>query len=303
VWYERVVESYVDEGKLPFDLTCRSRRKRRRLSDDDGGAKSPMSYMAENSPVGPPSLLANSIKVLSRFIDPLPPDSPTSKARHLAASSTSSYTPTHGDTTSWLNAPEVKRFLSLDTRMAIMIHGVWNGSTSWKGIRDLAQGVDIPTHDVNQQNVPSPVEDAEDTDDWDASSSAPSESSVSIIGIATLPILDFSFCQFNTSFSSRQHRQLTIFLRSRAVRTTAEAISFAGSSLTLRQAVELLSSSVEGKNTRAGPPGWSKLKSVSFAGLKSGSVDELKVALLKLARYGSGLQVRCNLLLRTRLHS
>ncbi|KAJ9094067.1 hypothetical protein QFC21_006168 [Naganishia friedmannii] len=295
VWYERVVTSYVDEGKLPFELTCRSRRKRRRLREDDSTVFSQSSTIA-GPLVGPPSLLADSIKVLSRLIDPLPPDSTTSKMRRSAAASASSSTSLNEDTTSWLNIPDVKRLLTMDTRIAIMIHGVWHDSTSWKGIRDLAQGVDVSSKDdisphvSKHQEKDALIGDDEGTDDWDASSSASSDTTQSVASIATLPILDFSFCQFNPFLTSRQHRQVTTFLRSRAVRTTVGAISFAGSSLTLRQAVELLSSSVEGKKPRSGPLGWSRLKSVSFAGLQSGSVDELKVALLKLARYGSGLQ-------------
>ncbi|KAJ9091421.1 hypothetical protein QFC19_009131 [Naganishia cerealis] len=258
--------------------------------------------------VGPPSLLANSIKVLSRFMDPLAPTATTT--RDSAAPSASSQPPTSEESNSWLNSSDVKRLLAPDIRLGIMIHGVWEGSTRWKGVRDLAQGVDamyghqVPSHTAPHDETlqhESAEEDENDIDDWDASSSASSETLDSIIQpISPLPILDFSFSQFDDapgvhrlhgSTLSREYRQLARFLRSHSVRTTVEAISFAGSSLTLRQAVELLSSGVDGKNARVtNSMGWIKLRSVSLAGLKTGSVDELKVALLKLARYGSSLE-------------
>lgn len=245
LWCGEVVEGYAREEQMPFEV--QRRRRRRRDAENFAGSRTSR---------GPPSLVNTTLRLLSRYMDP---------------------PPTNNTETSWLASPDVKRYLGTQVRMAVMVHAVWEGWGTWRGVRDLAAGEDEGHRDA--EGVDGGKEEGED-DDWDAESSA-SEASPPI---ANLPILDFSFCQIDTAPSSRDQRHLSRYLATPTVRSSTEAISFAGTSLTPIQAVDLFSSA-PGKGGA-----WVKLKSVSLAGSR-GSEEEWKVALGKLARCAPGLEV------------
>jgi hypothetical protein len=253
LWCGDVVEEYVRDEQLPFDI---QRRRREREAEGSTGRKTSR---------GPPSLVNTTLRLLSRYMDP-PPSGQAGEA-------------------SWLASAEVKWYLDVQMRMAIMVHGVWEGWTTWRGVRDLAAVWDADTSGVKDREG---KEEQDEEDDWDAESSA----SETTPPVPNLPILDFSFCQLN---NARDQRHLSRFLSNPSVRSCVEAISFAGTSLSPLQAVDLLSG-VQGKTGA-----WVKLKSVSLAGLR-GSEEEWKVAIGKLARCAPGLEVSYRPLISGFLH-
>jgi hypothetical protein len=233
---------------MPFEV--QRRRRRRRDAEDFRGARTSR---------GPPSLVNTTLRLLSRYMDP-----PATSDRE----------------TSWLASTDVKRYLGTQVRMAILVHGVWERWTTWRGVRDLAAG------EENVDQVAGGDGGEKEDDDWDAASSA-SETASS--PVPHLSILDFSFCQINTA---RDLRHLARYLATPAVRSSTEAISFAGTSMSPIQAVDLLSST-QGKSGA-----WIKVKSVSLAGLRGGE-EEWKVAFGKLARCAPGLEVSSSVIRRT----
>lgn len=248
LWCGGVMDGYVREEQLPFDI--QQRRRRTRDAFDPTGTKTPR---------GPPSLVNTTLRLLSRYMD-ASPINPTGES-------------------SWLASTDVKRYLGDQARMAIMVHGVWEGWATWRGVRDLAAGSDEDGRKVEDL---SGKEEPEEEDDWDAESSISETASP----IPNLPILDLSFCQITTA---REHRHLSRYLSSSTVRASVEAISFAGTPLSPLQAIDLLSIA-HGKSGA-----WVKLKNVSLAGLR-GSEEEWKVGLGKLTRCAPGLEVsfRCD---------
>lgn len=248
LWCGEVVEGYVREEQMPNDV--QRRRRRRRDAEDFRGARTSR---------GPPSLVNTTLRLLSHYMDP-----PATSDRE----------------TSWLASADVKRYLGAQVRIAIMVHGVWEGWTTWRGVRDLAAG------EEDDDRVGGDAGGENEDDDWDATSSA-SETTSS--PVPNLPIQDFSFCRIDTI---RDQRHLSRYLATPAVRSSTEAISFAGTCVSPMQALDVLSSA-QGKSGA-----WIKLKSVSLAGLRGGE-EEWKVAFGKLARCASGLEVSSSVIRRT----
>lgn len=242
-WCREVVEGFVGVEKMPFEVQRRRREVPR--SHEHG--------LSDVAPLrGPPSLVNSTIRLLSRHMDAV-----------------------NSGETSWLTSPDVKQFLGTEVRMSVMLHAVWDGGTTWRGVRDMALGC-VVDHAQTEQ----PDDEEEAHEDWDASSS--SSSSEPPPTIPHLPLLDFSFASLPHP-GSRDHRALTRYLAAPDVRATVEAISVAGTSMGPREVVELLAKG-EGKT-------WGVLRSVSLAGVRGG-VEEWRVGLMKLARYAPGLEVR-----------
>lgn len=265
-WCDVVLEGFIGEDHLPWDLRRRAREGRYRLTSEDNRSVTGTKLPSGNESLGPRPLLDTSYEVLSRYMDPQDDDAP-----------------------SWLNSPDIKQFLGAKARMTIMANGVWYRHTTWRGVRDIAVGSD-PEGDEAEGEVSADDEPEE----WDAASStSDAQGSPFDLPVTHLPILDFSFIRPDPAPSSRHpstrttrdRRDLTRYLAHPTVRQSVRAISFAGSSLTFRQAVEMLA---EGKSN-AGP--WTQLENLSLAGLRSDTAEDLSVALGKLARCCSGLEV------------
>lgn len=182
----------------------------------------------------------------------------------------------HEDAPNWLADVDVKRFLGTSGRVSVMLHGVWRGYATWRGVRDCASG-----------NEGEGVLDDAQPGEWDADSGSETNGPVYAHPVEHLAILDFSFIRFKppaTSSTPRTpHRSLVRYLAEPTVRRSVRAISFAGADITLRQAVDLLA--VKRSST------WSQLESISLAGLRSDTAEDPGVALGKLARACPGLEV------------
>lgn len=252
-WCDFVLEGFIGADQLPWEL-----RRRRRIGEHDNGTENHPSIRSgsgKRETKGAPPLVDITYALLARYMDPV------------------------DDTPSWLASSDVKQFLGPRARMTIMVNGVWNRSTTWRGVRDLAVGDEAEERDE---------EGDEEPEEWDADSED-SERLAYDKPPSHLPILDFSFISLDSASttrpgsvrSSHERRALTRYLSTPTVRHSVEAISFAGASMTFRQAAEMM--------TGSGP--WSVLKALSLAGLREERGEDLIVALGKLARCCGGLEV------------
>jgi hypothetical protein len=133
-WCHFVLEEFIGVDQLPWEL-----RRRRRIGARDGIENQPStrSGSGKGETKGAPPLVDITYALLAQYMDPV------------------------DDTPSWLASPEVKQFLGPRARMTIMVNGVWNRSTTWRGVRDLAVGEEAEEGDEEGEEEP---------EEWDAGS-------------------------------------------------------------------------------------------------------------------------------------
>lgn len=249
-WCEVVLREFIGDDQLPWDIRRRrgARRGVNRWATSDARTR-----VTEN---GPPPLVDTVYGILSRSMG------------------------AHGDAPGWLADADVKRFLGTRGRVSVMLHGVWRGCATWRGVRDCASGEE-------GEGEGEGMADNAQSGEWDADSGSETNGPGYDHRIEHLFILDFSFIRFHLpstpSAPRAPHRPLARYLADSTVRRSVRAISFAGADLTLRQAVDLLA--VKGSSA------WSQLESVSLAGLRSDTAEDVRVAVGKLARACPGLEV------------